>query len=67
MFKDKIVPLKSLNKYLYNGKSEMKVNIVRTRRIQKKKNTAAIVQLITAECAWVVHVYISCTKWSDRL
>ena len=30
MFKDKIVPLKSLNKYLYNGKSVIKVNINNT-------------------------------------
>ena len=60
----KIVPLTNLNKYLSNGKSEIKVNINNSEKTLK--NTVAIGVLITAEYSSVVHFYISCACLSGR-
>jgi hypothetical protein len=53
---NKIVPLTDRNKYLYNGKSEIKINTNNNSEKVLKKNIAAISELITAECASEVHV-----------
>jgi hypothetical protein len=45
----RIVPLKNLKKYLYNGKSKIKVDINNSSEKFKKMVIAA---LITAEYAW---------------
>jgi len=50
----KIVPLTNLSKYLYNGKSAIKVNVNKS-----TTNTATIGELITTKCASVVYVCIS--------
>jgi hypothetical protein len=55
----KIVPLNNLNKYLYNGKREIKVNISNNEKFLQ--NNATIGQLNAAQCASVVYVDISCT------
>ena len=61
---NRIVLLTNLNKYLYKGKWEIKVNIYNS---GEKKATAPIGELITAECVSVVYVCISCTQQSGRL
>jgi len=58
---NKIVPLTNLNKYLYNDKSEMRVNINNNSEKYKKKKILSIGELLTADCASVAYVYISCT------
>jgi len=55
---NKIVPLTNLNKYLSNDKNEMRVNINNN---SKKKTTLSVGELVTAECASVAYIYISCT------
>jgi hypothetical protein len=63
-----IVLLTDFNKYLYRGKCEIKVNINNSgEKSLKNKNTAPVGELITAECASVVYVCISCTQQSGRL
>jgi hypothetical protein len=63
----KIVHLTNLNKYLHNGKSEIKLNVTEVKNSLQKTSTATVGELITAECASVVNVRISCTQQSDRL
>jgi hypothetical protein len=58
---NKIVPLTNLNKYLYNGKSGIKVNVNNTSEKVQKQHTATFGKLIKAECVAGVDVYISCT------
>jgi len=54
---NKIVPLTDLNKHLYSGKSEIKVNTNNSsEKVYLKKNIAAIGELITAECVSDVHI-----------
>jgi hypothetical protein len=61
----KTVPITTLNKYLYIGKSEIKVE-------NSKKNTAIIGGLITAAYASVVYIYMSCNpqhaflRWGSK-
>ena len=57
---DKIVLLTNLNKYFCNDRSEIEVNINNSSE-KIKKNTAVIDEPITADCASVVYVCISCT------
>ena len=52
---NKTVPLTNLNKYSYNNKSEIKLNINNSR---EKSMT---------EYVSVIYVCISCTWWSGRL
>jgi len=49
-----------LNKYLYNVKGEIEVNINNNSE-KKPKNTTTVGELIAGECASVFYVYISCT------
>ena len=62
LFEDKLqfFPVTNLNKYLCNGKSEIKVNINSSSgKFFKKNNAMTIGELITVECASVAYVYIS--------
>jgi hypothetical protein len=55
-----IVSLTNSSEYLYDVKSEIKVDVFNN--VEKvKKNTTTIGELITAECASIVYVCISCT------
>ena len=55
---NKIVPPTNLNKYLYSVESEVEVNINNS-SAKNLKDTTTVGELITAECASVVHPYIS--------
>jgi hypothetical protein len=57
----------SLNKYLYSGSNEIKVNMDNSSEKKKPQNTVTVGELITAECASVADVYISYTQRSGRL
>jgi len=56
----KLLLLASFNKCLYNGKSEIKVNINKSNETFLKKPTT-VGELVTAECSSVLSVYIYCT------
>ena len=65
---NKIVPRVSLKECLYSSKSEIKVNVNRSRGEKKttfKNNTATIGELITAEWALVVYKYVYYFMYTD--